>query len=71
MKKGGNIKSYKRQYKSKTKRINLTLTNDEYGSCKNTKITTYIKRIALAGLHYQTVIPKNILQHQLSKQLYS
>jgi hypothetical protein len=30
MKKGGNIKSYKRQYKSKTKRTNLTLTNDKY-----------------------------------------
>jgi len=56
--------TYKRQYKSKTKRINLTLTNDEYrdflAHAKNTKITTYIKSLALAGLHSQTIIPANI-----------
>jgi hypothetical protein len=55
---------YKKQYSAKTKRVNLTLSNDEYRDflrqAKNTKITTYIKRLALAGLHSQTVIPENL-----------
>ena len=55
---------YKKQYSAKTKRVNITLTNDEYRDflrqAKNTKITTYIKQLALAGLHSQTVIPESL-----------
>jgi hypothetical protein len=44
--------------------VNLTLTADEYRAfsrqAKNTKTTTYVKKLALAGLHSQTLIPENL-----------
>ncbi len=56
------LKQYKKHYKAK--RVNLTLSRDEYrdflAQAKNTKITTYVKRLALAGLHSQTMIPEHL-----------
>lgn len=58
--------NYRKSYKSKTKRVNLTLTNAEYrdfsreAKKSNTKPTTYIKSLALSGLKHQAVIPPNI-----------
>ncbi len=56
------LKQYKKHYQAK--RVNLTLSPDEYREflreAKNTKLTTYVKNLALAGLHSQTVIPENL-----------
>jgi hypothetical protein len=61
-----NRKEYLKQYKKRyqAKRVNLTLSQDEYRAfsrqAKNTKVTTYVKKLALAGLHSQTLIPENL-----------
>lgn len=57
-------KNYKNKYKEKTKRVNLTLTNDEYRAflrgAKDTKITSHIKKLAISKLHLEINIPENI-----------
>ncbi|MCW8830902.1 MAG: hypothetical protein OQK32_05185, partial [Gammaproteobacteria bacterium] len=55
-----NRKTYQRQYretyKAQAKRVNLTLSKSEYrdftraANTDNTKITSFIKELALAGL---------------------
>ncbi|CAC9621682.1 hypothetical protein [uncultured Gammaproteobacteria bacterium] len=56
------LKQYQKHYKAK--RVNLTLSDKEYQEfsrmAKNTKIATYIKSLAVAGLESQTLIPENI-----------
>jgi hypothetical protein len=57
-------KEYKKRYDAKNKRVNLTLADDEYRDfvrhAKKTKVTSYIKQLAIAGLNSQTVLPDNI-----------
>lgn len=57
-------KEYKKQYKEKVKRVNLTLTNAEYSAflhaSNHSKVSTYIKELALSGLTEQISIPANI-----------
>ena len=57
-------RQYREQYKSHVKRVNLTLTQDEYQAfslgAKGIKPTTHIKQLALAGLKNQTLIPPNL-----------
>jgi hypothetical protein len=66
------LKQYKKHYKAK--RVNLTLSSDEYRDfltqAKNTKITTYVKRLALASLHSQTMIPEH-LETELKTLLFA
>ncbi len=57
-------RQYREQYKSQVKRVNLTLTKKEYQSFSrsagNQKVTSYIKQLALDGLHTQANIPENL-----------
>jgi len=61
-------KEYRDEYKTRVKRINLTLTKQQYQAFTkasgNQKVTTYIKDLALAGLNQQANIPEN-LQEEL------
>ena len=59
-------KAYQKRYQKhyQAKRVNLTLSPSEYREfarmAKNEKMATYIKSLALAGLHGQVLIPENI-----------
>ncbi|MCW8923898.1 MAG: plasmid mobilization relaxosome protein MobC [Gammaproteobacteria bacterium] len=69
-----NRKTYQRQYretyKAQAKRVNLTLSKSEYrdftraANTDNTKITSFIKELALAGLENRAHIPDE-LQEEL------
>jgi len=60
------LKGYRKTYKSKVHRINLTLSKSEYrdfqrvAKADNQKVTPYIKQIAIAALQDRAHIPKNL-----------
>ncbi|MBL7005103.1 MAG: hypothetical protein ISR69_13885 [Gammaproteobacteria bacterium] len=58
------LKSYRKQYKNETHRVNLTLNNSEFHqftkAAHGEKITPFIKKMALAGLNNQVAIPQHI-----------
>ena len=55
---------YREQYKSQVKRVNLTLSKEEYllfsRAAENKKVTAFIKELALVTLNGQTSIPENL-----------
>lgn len=57
---------YKKQYSAKTKRVNLTLTNQEYraflreAKAEGMKLTSYIKQLALTSFSQQAHIPSDL-----------
>lgn len=57
-------RQYRQDYKQKTQRVNLTLSKDEYRAFSraagNTRLTAYVKELALAGLHQQAAIPESL-----------
>ena len=59
-------KQYREKYKSRTKRVNLTFTNEEHraflraAKSEGVKLTSYIKRLALAGFNGQAHIPSTL-----------
>lgn len=65
-KKANYQKKYRQDYKTKTKRVNLTFQNDEYrpfsraADRQGKKVTPYIKELALNGLEQQASIPASL-----------
>ncbi len=59
-------RQYRDKYKSRAKRVNLTLSNKEYRSFvsaarkDNAKVTSFIKDLALAGLEARASIPPEL-----------
>ncbi len=59
-------RKYREKYKTQAKRVNLTLSKEEYrdfvraAKSEKKKTSTYIKELALAGLENQAYVPSEL-----------
>ena len=59
-------KKYRQEYKQKTTRVHLTLSKQEHrdflreAKSQDIKLTSLVKKLALAGLHNQAHIPSSL-----------
>lgn len=59
-------KQYREKYKSRTKRVNLTFTNEEHraflraAKAEGVKLSGYIKQLAFSGLQQKAHIPPDL-----------
>ena len=62
------FKDYREKYKSQVKRVNLTLTRDEYkqfsqaAKTENENVTAFIKALALSSLENRSHMPNDLKQ---------